>query len=269
MNARHGTTTMYSKHGCRCAPCRYAASTARRSANPYADPTPVTKHVVELIAAGIGPYRIAELAGVSRAAVYHAAAGPRRITARVAAALLAVPADVAAPQKWLDPTGTTRRLRALTAIGWMNLEVAEATGVDLSYLAQMTHGRRRLTPVMVRSVRRAYDQMSMRVPADSYGSNRARLRAWDRRWFPPLAWDDEAIDDPAALPCLLPPVEPVDRELELLVQHVVAGHPVEVTRPARVEIVRRLPDAPRAELAELARCAPDYINRLKREEALC
>jgi len=267
MTMRHGTATMYRKTRCRCAPCRYAASVSRNSATPLADPAPVAAHVGTLTAAGIGRRRLSEIAGVSRATVDRVLAGSCRPTARVAAAFLAIPVDLEPPPKWLDPTGTTRRLRALTAIGWPNVDIAAAAGMDLSYLAQMTKGQRRLTAAKVDAVRRVYDKLSMDVPADSYGSNRARLRALDRRWFPPLAWDDETIDVSDALPCLLPPLEPVDRGLELDVQHVVAGHDVEVTQPVRWEIVRRLPDARSSEVAALARCDVKHVSHVRRKLA--
>lgn len=267
MTMRHGTATMYRKTRCRCAPCRYAASASRNSASPLADPAPVAAHVSTLTAAGIGRRRLSEIAGVSRATVDRILAGSCRPTARVAAAFLAIPVDLEPPPKWLDQTGTTRRLRALTAIGWPNVDIAAAAGADLSYLAQMTKGRRRLTAATVDTVRRVYDKLSMDVPADSYGSNRARLRAWNRRWFPPLAWDDEAIDDPDALPCLLPPLEPVARDLELDIQHVVAGHDLEITVPIRWEIVRRLPDMRSTEVAVLARCDTKHVGHVRRRLA--
>jgi len=267
MTMAHGTASMYRKRRCRCWPCRYAGYEARQNARPLAEPAPVIAHVATLTRAGIGSRRLSELAGVSRATVDRVLAGTHRPTARVAAAFLAIPADLEPPPKWLDQTGTTRRLRALTAIGWPNLDIAECAGLDGSYLAQMTKGQRRLTAATVDTVRRAYNGLSMHVPADSYGSNRARLRALDRRWFPPLAWDDETIDDVDALPCLLPPVGLVDRDLELTVQHVVAGHDVEVTQPARWEIVRRLPDARSCEVAVLARCPVKHVAYVRRKLA--
>lgn len=92
-----------------------------------------------------------------------------------------------------------------------------------------------------RLVRRLYDRLSMTPAPASRGATRARNDARRKGWFPPLAWDDDTIDDPVAVPCLLPPVEGSDPAAdEWAIQHLMADHVCVLDRPTRVEVVRRL-----------------------------
>src|SRR5674476_474843 len=94
--------------------------------------------------------------------------------------------------------GTVRRLRALTAIGWPNREIASRLGcaracVDQMRFADPARTVRRTTADAVALI---YTDLCM-TPGPSVHS---RGRAARNGWPPPLAWDD--IDDPAATPDL-------------------------------------------------------------------
>jgi hypothetical protein len=190
----------------------------------------------------------------------------RDVRADLAARLLAH--DPATPVVVPPAPGSAfrRRLQALVALGWQNRVMADALGVREPNFSRLF--RCDALPDTRQAIARMYDDLSMQVPEWSTGMLRAKARARRSRWFPPLAWDDTAIDDPDALPCLLPPIEPVARDLELAVQHVVAGHEVEVTNEIRCEITRRLPDTPVSEVAVLARSMPRQISHIRRRLAL-
>jgi len=192
----------------------YAAWRTRQHAygkfvSDYVDPAPVRAHVHALQAAGLGERRIAELAGVHRTHITSVRRGRSRtkpdqpatkISTRVAAAILAVPIPgdpvaVAAEGARIDSTGTVRRLQALVAIGYPAASLGERLGVSVSNTAHTM----RATQVTVRRARQVavlYEQLS-HLPGES---KRARMRAQRQGWAPPLAWDEDTIDDPASSP---------------------------------------------------------------------
>jgi hypothetical protein len=95
-------------------------------------------------------------------------------------------------------TGFRRRVQALMALGWYQMEVAQWMGVSKDNLNQMmrTQGkvRRRSHDAMVE----VYEAHAMTVPPDDPGRQRARRYAAKQGWAPPLAWDD--IDNPQEVP---------------------------------------------------------------------
>lgn len=221
---------------------------------------PVRRHLDMLREHDLGTRRVAQLAGVSRTAVENVRRNEHMYPA-TAAAILAVRPQELARRHQVDATGTARRMKALVALGWSFRAQASRAGANQDVWRRYTDVRN----VLRRSeeaVKAVYDELSMRRPE---GRSAVWSREYARRWgwFPPMAWDDEVIDSPEALPCLLPPVAPVDRDLELLVQHVVAGHPVEPTWEARREIVRRMPEAKISEVAQLARCTKRQASDLR------
>lgn len=103
---------------------------------------------------------------------------------------------------WQGPipiTGTSRRLRALCALGWPQAELAARTGIPECTVSHLVRGdinrtsRRNATLVCD-----LYDR-----PSGTPGpSEWQRVRARSAGWAPPLAWDDDTIDNPDAAPCL-------------------------------------------------------------------
>ncbi len=239
--------------------------TAPRVRRPLVDPAPVCAHLKALSSAGIGYRRVASLAGVSTRTLWRILYQGSRPTQATAAMLLAVHAGAGPAEKWAPAIGSTRRLQALRALGWSVDYLSARLDMTTTAVSQLALERRtntfRSTAVKVNAL---YADLSMTFPPMSPAEERNRGFARRRGWFPPLAWDDETLDDPAALPCLLPPLEPVDRDLELLVQHIVAGHDVKPTPAARREIVRRTPDRLSTEVAKLARCSSQFVSQVRR-----
>lgn len=99
----------------------------------------------------------------------------------------------------INSTGTTRRLRALGRMGWSSVALGAHLGVSQQKVCHWQVGRAAFVfEPTARRVARLYDRLSM----TDGGSRRARLRAEREGWPPPLAWDDDTIDDPGATPDL-------------------------------------------------------------------
>ncbi len=101
---------------------------------------------------------------------------------------------------YADPTGTRRRLQALTALGWTNAAIAAVTGICPRHLATLRNTHRPINRATAAKVAAGYDRLSMKLPPDTPATRRNRTDAAHRGWLPPLCWDDAEIDDPAAKP---------------------------------------------------------------------
>jgi hypothetical protein len=95
----------------------------------------------------------------------------------------------------LSSVGARRRVQALAVVGWPRSHLAGRMGVSLQALSGMVR-RDRMVARNARAIRGLYDELSMRAGP----SVRAREDAERAGWLSPLAWDDDTIDDPAALP---------------------------------------------------------------------
>jgi hypothetical protein len=208
--------------GCRCDSCRAAnrAEASRRTRQiiygrwqPYVDAQPVRVHLRELAAAGIGWKRAAALAGVSTGAVSRILYGgpgerppSQRVRPQTAAAILAVRASACqlAPGALTGSTGARRRLQALVATGWSQARLARELGLTEANFGAVMR-RDQVTAGTARAVGELYDRLWNQPPPEHdqrtrIAASRARRYAAGRGWAPPLAWDDDLIDDPSAAP---------------------------------------------------------------------
>jgi hypothetical protein len=96
----------------------------------------------------------------------------------------------------IDATGTVRRLQALAAMGYTHADLAPELGWKGANAVAKTLKQRRVTPGTAKRVREAYDRLCM-TPGPS---RLAERRARNAGLAPPLAWDENAIDDPTAKP---------------------------------------------------------------------
>lgn len=103
--------------------------------------------------------------------------------------------------RWVTNIGAARRLQALAAVGWGLPQIAELLGLHSdNVLTQWREGRyQRMRPTTARRIAELYDQIWDQRPAGRYPV-KVRNIAAARGWVPPLAWDDDEIDDPAAKP---------------------------------------------------------------------
>ena len=208
--------------GCRCDDCRAAnrAAASHRDRQilygrwrPYVDAGPAREHLRALSAAGIGWKRAAELAGLSTGTVSKLLYGgpgdrppSRRIRPETAGAILAVKpsAGQLAPGALTGITGTRRRLQALVATGWSQARLAGELGLTGANLGAVMRCDQ-VTAGTARTVSELYDRLWDRPPPEHdqrtrIAASRARNHAAARGWVPPLAWDDDVIDDPDGLP---------------------------------------------------------------------
>jgi hypothetical protein len=222
MSARPHGYARYRLDGCRCYACSYARSEYDDNRNraiaygtwqPWVDAEPVRTHIRTLQACGLGLRRIADLAGVDRKRLQAVLNGrpergtppQERIRPALAAAVLAVEPTLAnlAPATVIDATGARRRLQALICAGWPQHLLAKRLGMtDTNFSAALR--RDRIVARTARAVAALYDELWRSNPlehgASPSGVTRARKHAADLGWVAVGAWDDDAIDDPAARP---------------------------------------------------------------------
>lgn len=226
----HGTHACYVLDACRCHPCKDANTAYERARikahaygrfNTFVDAEPVRDHIKALQAAGMGLKQIVAATngafsqGAMTRLMYgrlkketNRQEGPsRRIRTEHADALLAVRATTTtlAAGALVDGTGTRRRLQALTAIGWSQTRIAERLGMTNRNLGRLIHGHNPVTAATHRAVVALYDDLWDQAPPATNRSQRGSVTrsiayATAHGWPPPMAWDDDSIDDPAATP---------------------------------------------------------------------
>lgn len=218
---QHGTYPAYKRDGCRCLPCRdaasnYAGARARQVAYgrwaPYVDAEPAREHLQKLSQAGIGWRTAARRAGLDKNTVRHLLYGQpargvsptRRIRPKTERAILAVQPRRIPAGAHVEALGTRRRLQALVAAGWSQAKLARHLDLTDSQLSRTLH-----TATVLESTRAAvallYDQIAFTDPPrdthrDRIAYSRARRHAATQGWAPPPAWFLGGIDDPDAAP---------------------------------------------------------------------
>ncbi|WP_436008040.1 hypothetical protein [Knoellia sp. LjRoot47] len=197
----------------------------------------------DLVEAHVPLRAIARAAGLSDTAVGQLVAGrhdlvQRQTAERVARLSLADVFDQATGN--VPSIGATRRVQALMAIGWRKTDL-EAAGVPTAQLVTRT-GRDWISVAGWRQTRDVYERLSM-MPGPSQA---CRDRARSRGYAPPLAWDEDAIDDPRAAPDAGPesPVAvdhvAVDRAVATGRAGMACDTSLRLTQDERVEAVRAL-----------------------------
>lgn len=224
----HGSRTTYVVHKCRCDACREDNRIMQRQRelakiygryDKLVDAAPVRAHVLALMAQGMGHKRIAAKAGLRGTGTItgilwgkyldqpdHPEHRPPRkqILRTNADKLLAVTLDVAPGQK-VDATGTRRRVQALTCAGWSLSEISRRLGIVRTNFRLHEDDCTLVSAATARAVRDLHDQLWDQQPPTAThwqqgAITRARRHAKRHGWVPTMAWDDEAIDDPAATP---------------------------------------------------------------------
>lgn len=115
----------------------------------------------------------------------------------------------------MDPTGTLRRLRALSAAGWTwKLLTAELGAGYSAHDLLRSHRTRRETAARVA-------EMYERLEQQPGPSRRAAGHARSKGWAPPECWFGIDMDDPAAVPVAIKYFDGVD---EVAVERLRYGH---------------------------------------------
>jgi DNA-binding CsgD family transcriptional regulator len=194
----------------------YARRRARQIAygrwHPWADAAPVRDHVRQLRQAGASYRAIADAADVSPSTVRNLITGcqrqsrqvPNRIGAAQAQRLLAIRPATCGRRR--NACGSRRRLQALVALGHSPAELARQLAISQPRLHRLLHGEtQRVSTDIRRSVNGLYGRLWNQQPSERTRRQRtaaeaARHHAKSARWPPPMALDDDKIDDPAYRP---------------------------------------------------------------------
>lgn len=223
-NHEHGTRTAYVVDRCRCRSCTDASTAHRAELNKQkafgrydtgrVDAIPARAHTRYLMAEGISIRQIARIAGVSMSTIRCLLYGRHerghdpypRINRDIAEKILAIKPVLAnmASGHCTDATGTQRRLQALVAIGWSQSRLARKLGIQPSNFITFMNADQ-CTAKRALQVKELYDRLwnQPQTGTDWHSkaaATRAKHYADARGWVPPLAWDDDCIDDPTAVP---------------------------------------------------------------------
>jgi transcriptional regulator with XRE-family HTH domain len=107
-------------------------------------------------------------------------------------------------QPLADAAGTRRRVEALTYGGWSLTRLAGRLGWSRQVLQHKMRSAH-VSSASAAKVRALYDELWDQAPPEGTKDEKraatmARRYARDHGWVPPLAWDDDDLDDPAAVP---------------------------------------------------------------------
>lgn len=221
---QHGTRQAYVIDKCRCRPCRDAISATRRHENKLkaygrydtgrVPITPVQEHIQHLQDNGISMKRLAKLSGISLSTLGAIKWGRKerngqqytRVTKNTADRIQAIqpaPGHVA-PGRPINAAGTRRRLQALMCLGYAKQELGRRINVTPANMSTLMR-QDQVTAGTARKVTTLYEQLwnKPRTATDHrtrISVSRATRYARTHGYAPPLAWDDDTIDDPTAKP---------------------------------------------------------------------
>jgi len=173
----------------------------------------VRAHILQLRLSGASYRAIAHAAGVSPMTVHNLVNGcqprkqppPQRIGSGQARGLLAVTPEAAGADR-RSASGSRRRLQALVALGHSPAGLAGQLGISQPRMRRLLHGQTRSVSTATHAtVCRLYSRMWNQLPAERTNRERsaadaARHLAETATWPPPMALDDDRIDDPAYRP---------------------------------------------------------------------
>ena len=214
----HGTATMYSKDKCRCDECREAKTRKSRHhrinkafgrTDTIIDATPALNHIDALHKRGMPYVEIAKVSGV-KANTIQDIRRSNTCYGRTAAKLLATqyipPGTLAFAHKRVDIQGTRLRLRALVRVGHNLKYIARRAGIEEHAIYRMADDRheqprRWVTRQERDAVARLYEELWNTPPDTSTVAKRRAtttvMRLAEKRgWLPPMALDDDRLDDP-------------------------------------------------------------------------
>lgn len=220
----------------------------------YIDGQETKAHLRELVAAGMAFRHIVARTGLSKDTLQKLHAQPDDAVCRVerdtADKLLAVPVSEAfTAYRYVnascvvDGTGSRRRLRALVAAGWTQRELAQRCGWVYEGLnAFLNTEGKDLTAGAARRVEAVFRELQLQPAGPSTKSRRLAQR---RGWLPPLAWDEDSIDDPDASPHCLDELADDGEVDEITVERCLAAwrsntKPPQVSPQDRVSVASAL-----------------------------
>ncbi|MEQ4207928.1 hypothetical protein [Actinopolymorpha sp. B9G3] len=219
------------------------------------------RHLRALIRVGMTVPQISVASGVAVRVVQDVASGRQdRVLRATAERLLAVTNPSPGPPGTMPSIGVLRRIQALLAMGWRHRDLDLRTGLDTRTVLDRGHGW--VPPSVHDAVCRVYDILSM-TPGPC---PRTRDEARAAGYAPPLAWDDNTIDDPAVLPNLHGDGQDAGVD-EAAVLRRIAGDRVPVTPAEAAQVIARMRRAglPDAAITRITRLRTDRYAPLQRD----
>lgn len=161
------------------------------------------RQALRLTNAGMSWHEVVLAAGISRGVLAKLLAPTGEsitITVTTASRILAVPMPTVAlnGERRADGTGTRRRLRALTRIGWSCQRLAAELGVSSELVA-----RWRLADWVTVGTRARVRDLYRLLENTPGPSRLVALRAEREGWVPPVMWEGLDIDDPDVSPIVV------------------------------------------------------------------
>lgn len=211
----HGTTARgYGSPGrrakCNCSPCRTARNRHQKKIridrelgrSPFTSPAKAQAHLQELHRS-MGWDTLAAATDVVLSNLIAIYQGKRKkIRHETEAKILAVAAPTKGdPGQYIDATGSTRRLQALSCIGHSYDTLMTAADTCANRIVSIVNGRQpTIRRDLARRIEAAYQQLASSPPPRNKHTTRTRNVARAKGWAPPGTWDDDRIDDPSAHP---------------------------------------------------------------------
>lgn len=193
-----------------CGNCYEKARARIGFQSSFVDAEPARLHVKELVAAGLSKRQICRLADIRRQDMadltngrpYRGTGPCHQILRDKAERILALPLPGAtlhhgaAPGQLVPVLGTRRRLQALIALGYTQADLSQRLGRTRGNGGLLLNSQTYVTAAVAQRVENLFNELQLATGP----SDRARRYAARRGWVPPLAWDEDTIDDPAAQP---------------------------------------------------------------------
>lgn len=173
----------------------------------YVDATATREHLIQLQQRCISPRALSAVTGIRREVLDRARTGSvQKVHQRTADRVLAVPIPewrdayrLAAPGARVPVIGTRRRLQSLMRAGYVQGALCDritVTGAKYAHRELFTEKNDHTLASIAARVVDLFDELHL-IPGPS---PRASRWAEKQGWPPPLAWDEDTIDDPDARP---------------------------------------------------------------------
>ena len=232
--------------------------------DPYVPAEPVRQHLHKIHDQTGMPYRaIAKKIGLPHDSSLQALLwgkgehGPSKTVSRETAQLVMAywpTMDDLPPTTLVDATGTRRRVQALAVRGWSRNWLARQIGMHEDAFRKAL-GRKQVTAGLARRVAATYDEWWNQDPLDHGCAlnpvSIVRSGAQRAGWHGPLAWDDDTIDNPSAVP-MTDAVPLAATEGGNVAARWLMGESVVLDREARREVLAHLFEWTNDTTAEIA-----------------
>ncbi|WP_333757990.1 hypothetical protein [Streptomyces sp. ISBFB 2968] len=218
--------------------------------SPRVDAEPVRAHVRAVLSTGMSEAALEARLDLSRGRFRHLLTGTdgrppgrevERETAEKVLAFWPTLADFPDTAS-IDATGTRRRAEALAVLGWSGARLAQEIGMLKDNFNTCLRAQR-VSARFARKVAALYDRLWSQRPED-HGvapsvAGWTRKRAAAAGFVGPLAWDDDTIDDPTALP-QTDALAPAASDGDNLAARWLMGESVILSRAERNEVLQHL-----------------------------